>query len=105
MKIPVQLETRSGAIIRRTIDTISTQKAASLRMKPITLPQLSTSVPGATFVVKEFLRIRAAKIPCAIVQTRDGRCLTVYRVGVQTCEQLMQRECRTIQRNEVRRSA
>ena len=102
MKIPVQLETRSGAIIRRTIRAISTQKAASLRMKPITEPQLSTSVPGATFVAKEFLRLQAAKIPCAIVQTRDGRRLTVYRVGVKTCEQLVQLECRTMKRHTVR---
>ncbi len=103
MKIPVDLETASGAIIRRTICAISTQRAASLRMKPITEPQLATSVKGATFVTKTFLGLQAAGIPCAIVQTRDGRCLTVYRVGVVSCEQLMQREIRTGRHHIVRR--
>lgn len=105
MKVSVLLETRSGAIIRRNMKTVTTQRAASIGMKPITEPQLSTSVPGATFVAKTFLGLQAAKIPCVIVSTRDGRRLTVYRAGVVSCEQLMQREARTEKRHIVRRSA
>lgn len=103
MKIPVLLETRSGVIIRRNMKAVSAQKAASLGMKPITEPQAATSLKGATFVAKTFLGLQAAKIPCVIVSTREGKRLTVYRAGVVSCEQLMQREARTEKRHIVRR--
>ena len=105
MKIHVQLRTRSEAIIARNITAIDCRTAAAKGLKPITEPQLATSIDGATFIANTYLRMVRCGIQCAIVQTKNGRNLTVYRAGVVTCEQIAQREARTLRRNLVRRAS
>ena len=105
MTIHVQLRTRSEAIIARNVTAINCHTAAKRGLKPITEPQLATSIDGATFIANTYLRMFRAGIPCAIVHTYNGKKLTVYRAGVVTCEQLMKREEKTLRRHLVRRDA
>ncbi len=105
MKIHVNLRTRSEAIIARNITAIDCRTAAAQGLKPITEPQLATSIDGATFIAQTFLGLVKAGIKCAIVHTHNGRHLTVYRAGVVSCEQIMRRESRTLRRHLVRRDA
>lgn len=104
MKIHVQLRTRSEAIIARNFITIDCRTAAAKGLKPITEPQLATSIDGATFIANTYLRMIRCGIPCAIVQTKEGRHLTVYRAGVVTCDQIMKREEKSLRRYLVRRA-
>jgi len=105
MKVKVNIRTISGAIVSRTVTAVTPQKAQSLGLKPITEPQLATSVDGATFIANAFLGMVRSGIKCAIVETKKGTRLTVYRAGVVSCEQIMQREAKTLNRYLVRRSA
>jgi len=91
MKIPVQIRTISGAILKRTVTAVTPQKAESLGLKPITEPQRATSIDGATFIANTFLGMVRSGIKCAIVHTNAGQRLTVYRAGVVLCEQLTRR--------------
>lgn len=104
-RIRVKLLTRSLTTIERTIIAIDCKRARKLGLRPITEQQLATSKCGATFMTNVYLGLVRAGIKCAIVHTKDGRYLTVYREGVLTCEEATKRDQRSLRRHTVWRHA
>lgn len=104
-RIRVKLLTRSLTTIERTIKAIDCKKATNSGMRPITDPQLATSKFGATFVTNVYLGLIRSGIKCAIVHTKDGRYLSVYREGVLTCEEATKRDQKSLRRHMVWRHA
>ena len=104
-RIRVKLLTRSLATIERTIKAIDCATATNAGMRPITDPQLATSITGATFVTNVYIGLVRSGIKCAIVHTKEGRYLTVYREGVLTCEEANKRDQRSLRRYTVWRNA
>ena len=91
MKIPVQIRTVSGAILKRNVVAVDIKTATQKGLKPITEPQPVRSIEGATFIANTYLGMVKAGIKCAIVHTYGGQRLTVYRAGVVLCETLTRR--------------